>query len=404
MAIAGKTTETNKPLLDRPPSKRGRVGIVAVYAVFLVVLVTGLECAARILVDRTRDPNLGMTVRSCELLVRGDEHQFRFVPDKVLPYKLRPGFEFESSDGLQHTKHNASGFRANSEFDPKKGGKTRIICLGGSTTYGASVVDNDSTYPSQLEKLLNSDVRVERWEDVEVLNLGVGGYTSHEDLLNLRIYGMPLDPDVVVIQSGVNDVAPRFYPELHAEYAHFRKPLTAVEAGALTKGIYRSKLLILLGWQFGLIQPLTLQSRTQYPLPPGEEAVENMARNGVGEYTRNLSEMLDILEASNVEVWLLTGAHLFGVHFLAPDEEGRLLDDAYRRGLIEHNEVVRSIAAERGVGVVDLERRMPMRREFFSDPIHMTEEGNLVKARIIAEAMQSASRNTEMGTYVGQNR
>ncbi len=395
MTIAGKSTETNRPLLDRPPSKRGRVGIVAAYAALLVVLATGLEFAARSVVAQTRNPGLSMTVRSCELLARGDERQFRFVPDDMLPYKLRPSFEFDSPDGLQHTKHNTSGFRANSEFGPKAAGKTRIICLGGSTTYGVSVVDNDSTYPSQLEKWLNSDVRVERWGDVEVLNLGVGGYTSHEDLLNLTTYGMPLTPDVVVIQSGVNDVAPRFYPELHAEYAHFRKPLTAVEAGALTRVIYRSKLLILLGWQFGVIQPLTLQSRTQYPLPSAEEAVENMARNGVGEYTRNLSEMLDILEASNVEVWLLTGAHLFGVHFLAPDEEGRLLDDAYRRGLIEHNEVVRSIAAERGVGVVDLEHRMPMRREFFSDPIHMTEEGNLVKARIIAEAMQAASLDIE---------
>lgn len=372
------------------------------YVAFLVILGAGLEVAARAMVGRAKDPNLQMTVRSCELLSRGDANQFRFVPDDRLPYKLRPGFEFQSSAGLERTRHNASGFRANSDFAPKEDGTIRIICLGGSTTYGASVVDNHATYPSVLEKLLNSEFRVDGWDKVEVLNLGVGGYTSHEDLLNLKVYGMPLDPDVVLIQSGINDVAPRFYPEPDPDYHHFRKPLKPVEAGALSRALYHSKLFVVLGWKLGLIQPLTLQSRTQYPLPPAREAAGHMSNNGTEAYENNLSEMIAIATDADIEVWLLTGAHLFGVNFAAPDEEGRLLDDAYRRGLIEHNEVVRKITSERGVGIVDLERSMPALRQYFSDPIHMTEEGNVLKARLIAEAIREAPRASEPATLVGQ--
>jgi hypothetical protein len=112
--------------------------------------------------------------------------------------------------------------------------------------------------------------------------------------------------------------------------------------------------------------------------------------------------MIAIATDADIEVWLLTGAHLFGVNFAAPDEEGRLLDEAYRRGLIEHNEVVRSISTQRGVGIVDLERSMPAQRQYFRDPIHMTEEGNVLKARIIAEAIREAPRAPESATLVGQ--
>ncbi|NIA15305.1 MAG: hypothetical protein GWP08_14645 [Nitrospiraceae bacterium] len=350
---------------------------VPAYLAFLILLLGGVEGAARVIGARSKNPDLRMILNGYGQLAQGDVSRLRFVPDSALSYRLRPGFVFRAPGGLQVTRHNASGFRGDSEFPPKTDGTLRVICLGGSTTYGVSVVDNDATYPAALERFLNDDLRPEAWERVEVFNLGVGGYTSREILMNLKLHGLPLEPDIVLIQSGVNDVTPRFYVDFDLDYAHFRKPLQPLETGLLARTAFRSHLFLIAGWKLGLLAPITLQSRSQYPMPPAKEALANLNRNGTEAYRRNLAEAIDLAEGAGAHVWLLTQAHLFSSAFRAPDEDMRLLDEAYRRGLVEHNEVMRDLAANPAVGLVDLERSVPLASQHFEDPIHVTEEGNL---------------------------
>jgi lysophospholipase L1-like esterase len=144
----------------------------------------------------------------------------------------------------------------------------------------------------------------------------------------------------------------------------------------------------MMGYELGLLMPLTLQGRSEYPMPPVAEAVANLARNGPEAYRRNLAEAVDLAKKAGAQVWLLTQAHLFSPAFQAPDEETRLLDDGYRQGVIEHNEVLRELAATAQVGLVDLEQIMPPSLQYYADPVHMTEEGNRVKAKIIAESIR----------------
>jgi hypothetical protein len=160
--------------------------------------------------------------------------------------------------------------------------------------------------------------------------------------------------------------------------------------------------LVIAGWELGLIEPVSLQSRTQYPMPPVVEAVANLAKNGTEVYRRNLTETIDIAKGAGIQVWLLTEPHLFSMAFRAPDEETRQLDEAYRQGLTEHNQVMRDVASQAKVGLVDLERLMPLSLTYFSDPIHMTEEGDRVKARIIAEAILDALPARARKVNIGQ--
>ena len=366
---------------------RRKTGLL-VYLAFLLALCAGLEGAARAIGARSMNSQLRMVLFGYGQLARGDISRFRFVPDAALPYRLRPGFEFTSPDGLQVTRHNDAGFRADGGFPPKTAGTLRIICLGGSTTYGVSVIDNAATYPAALERILNNDPRPPGWDRVEVFNLGVGGYTSREVLTNLEIHGLPLEPDVVLIQCAVNDVAPRFYDDFDADYRHFRKPVQSIEPGFLARIAYRSHLVLMAGWKLGAFTPITLQSRSQYPMPPAARAVENLRKNGTEAFRNNLAEAVDLAQESGARVWLLTQAHCFSPVFEAPEKDTRLLDKAYRSGLVEHNAVVRGLAADKAVGLADLERTMPTSLKYFKDPIHMSEEGNLVKARLIAESIR----------------
>jgi len=100
-----------------------------------------------------------------------------------------PEFHFD-------VKTNALGFRGPEVPTEKPPGKLRVLMLGDSFTYGIGVAD-DETFSARLEAL---DPRF------EVLNTGVNGYGTAQELLLLRDLGLALHPDVVVIAFFWNDV------------------------------------------------------------------------------------------------------------------------------------------------------------------------------------------------------
>ncbi|MEX2207632.1 MAG: SGNH/GDSL hydrolase family protein [Myxococcota bacterium] len=92
--------------------------------------------------------------------------------------------------------HDAHGFRGPEIAKEKAPGKLRVLVLGDSFTYGIGVAD-DETFSARLEAL---DPRY------EVLNTGVNGYGTAQELLLLRDQGLALRPDVVVVVFFWNDV------------------------------------------------------------------------------------------------------------------------------------------------------------------------------------------------------
>ena len=55
----------------------------------------------------------------------------------------------------------------------------RIICLGGSSTWGYPLKDTRSIYPAVLEQLLNNH---SSGKEFEVINAGVGGYSTFQQI------------------------------------------------------------------------------------------------------------------------------------------------------------------------------------------------------------------------------
>lgn len=355
---------------------------------FLLCVSLALEGVSRLVVARIQNPVWRGVLRDYSLLARQDTSRFRFVPDSQLSYRLKPGFSAPSGDGGGGTRHNEMGFRDDFVDGPKASGTLRILCLGGSTTYGVSVPNNDETYPAFLEEYLNSAYRPDRWERVEVYNLGVGGYTSREVLANLRLSGLALDPDVILVQSAINDVAPRFYDDFRCDYSHFRKTMTPITPSLLQRSAYRSRFLLFAAWKLGLVGPLTLQSRTQYPAPSPEVALANLENNSSDCYRQNLEEAIALAENNGIQVWLLTQVYLDIPAFESPDPVLRRLDEAYRRGLSEHNGIIRTLCNSTTAQLVDIDELMPRRPAFFKDPIHMRAAGNQEKAKVIAKVIQ----------------
>jgi lysophospholipase L1-like esterase len=355
--------------------------VLPLYILFLLVLLALVELAARFLVMQSREPAIRLIVR--DYARRGDAAPARFEGAPYVNYRLTPGFVQDLGPG-QVTRHNAQGFRATADFPSKQGDVLRIVCVGASTTYGVGVRDNSETFPAQLERELEQPLP-SGWNGIEVFNLGVGGYTSAEVLALLHFHALPLEPDVVLIHSAINDVAPRFYAHFECDYTHFRTVWQDPQPGRAARLAYRSHFVLWAGWKLKLLEPLTLQSRTQRALPPAEQALVHLQNNGTECFRRNIEGAITLAEAAGARVWLVTQAYFEHEQFRQPSAEARLLEEGYRQGLAEHNEVLREVARARGVGLIDVDRGTPRQLELFADPIHMTAAGNRFKGRYIAE-------------------
>ena len=97
---------------------------------------------------------------------------------------------------------NSMGIRSDREYSfEKPEGIIRIVGLGDSFTQGYEV-EVEETYLYRLEEMLRA-----RGLPVEVINLGVSGYGTAEELIMLREFGLRFDPDVVIVGHYQNDLA-----------------------------------------------------------------------------------------------------------------------------------------------------------------------------------------------------
>ena len=94
---------------------------------------------------------------------------------------------------------NAAGFR-DVEWDVRKpDGRTRIMVLGDSLTFGTGV-RGDATYPKILERELRRN-----GTDVEVLSASVQGWDTWHELQFFKTEGRFYRPDLVVLGFYMND-------------------------------------------------------------------------------------------------------------------------------------------------------------------------------------------------------
>lgn len=144
--------------------------------------------------------------------VKGNKNNLMFEPHPYLVAAPKKNMKLEIK-GKTYT-HNSSGYRGK-EFLPVKS-KPRIIALGGSTTYCSGVSDNE-TWPYQLGIALK--------DSFEVLNLGVPGYSTVENLIQTALLVPEFHPDIVILHCGLNDMRNYNADHLKPDYSGFH-PVT----------------------------------------------------------------------------------------------------------------------------------------------------------------------------------
>lgn len=84
----------------------------------------------------------------------------------------------------------------------RKGEVIRIVALGSSSTQGAGASSQAASYPSRL--LVELQHRFPKHK-FEVVNLGIGGQLARDMVDRINSTVIPLSPDLVIWQTGVND-------------------------------------------------------------------------------------------------------------------------------------------------------------------------------------------------------
>jgi len=160
---------------------------------------------------------------------------YRLSRNPVLQYELAP----QSSDG--GSRISTLGLRDREYGADKPQGVLRILVVGDSIAYGFGVSQGDAL-SERLESLL-AHYRVPGVTRFEVLNLGVTGYNALQVAENLRVRGLPLQPDLIVYVYCLND------PQAYSfELESLRAQLGSAERGywdALLQSAGRSRLLVL---------------------------------------------------------------------------------------------------------------------------------------------------------------
>jgi lysophospholipase L1-like esterase len=182
----------------------------------VALLLLSVEVGARIFLPH---------VSTLEALVEAQHTQSNFIDrervtifegDPLLYWRLRPNLSNVVWD-FTPVSTNSEGLRREGDIGRKRPGALRVVCLGDSVTFGYRVPvvwpdrPNDYNrdwlpYPQLLEKALRA---ANPGRDIEVIALAVPGYTSYQGLVWLRRDIDRLEPDVVTVCFGWNDVGLR---------------------------------------------------------------------------------------------------------------------------------------------------------------------------------------------------
>ncbi len=306
----------------------------------------------------------------------------RVVPHPYLCYANTPGYRRGS------LSHNREGFRGPEIALQKPEGVFRIVALGGSTTYTEGVADDREIFTAHLERML----RERGFGRVEVINGGVPGYNTWETLIHVCFRVLELEPDLLIVYHGTNDVHCRFVdPEAYRADNRGRRKYW--EAPGLSWWQRHSTL-----WRIARrlrgsahmgLEPFTNAPEYYGPYHTVEDPdafFGNLLDQNPPRFTRdNLRNIIAIAREHEVGVLLTSWAW---TDVIPGDYAGFSF---YQRGFREMNELTRELAEEKGAPFFDFAAQMPRDSRYWRDGRHVNEEGSLLMARLFADYLASGT-------------
>jgi len=304
-----------------------------------------------------------------------------------LPLVLKPSSDYRDNDTSGHI--NALGLRGPERSASKPAGTYRVVCVGGSTTFGAGILGDENTWPARLEARLSSALPDRR---IEVWNAGVPGYTTAENVIYLTLRLIDFHPDMVVLYEGYNDFKPNRYPGFVSDYSHWRDRDVTPPRPLLDHLRFYVKMRALAARFASAPEAPVKDPRSGEKL----KRFDTVGEEGLAAFRRNLETMIAVSREAGARVALATYAH--------PCTEGNLrehpdlfvylpgyLPNLTFKGVLDafdrYNDAVRAVAVARGTRLADAARSIPADTSLFVDHVHFSAKGADVFAGVVAEAI-----------------
>lgn len=279
---------------------------------------------------------------------------------------------------------NALGFRGPELTVPKPPGTVRIAFLGGSTTYCAEVSSNELTWPHLVTQGLRS-----RYPQLafDYVNGGAPGYSTIQSTRNLKSRISSLEPDVIVIYHGTNDLSADTR-QLARKQGVWKGPSEATSRlGKL------STLWFLLEKNWTVFQR---QREAQQPNDRLEFEPYDLSR----EFEKRLTKLVELAQDIAPVVAVATFSHRIR-HEQTNEEKLRASNtslyympymtvDGLLAGFDEYNRVIRHVSRTQNVTLIQGELEIPGDGEHFVDSVHFSDEGSRLMAGRVVPALAAS--------------
>lgn len=298
---------------------------------------------------------------------------------------------------IEHTvTTNKLGFRG---ADPPQKSEEyfRIITIGGSTTQCLYSSDS-TTWTAYLEKELKPAIK-----NLWINNAGLAGHTTYGHKILLEDYIVNLKPNVAIFLFGVNDVGVVRDTAIFSLYAQdnqnsflkwIKTTLYKSEAVGVGVNLYRylkaNKQSLKYDYNFNIkTAPHIILTAAESNKIYNENIV------GLPDYISRVNAIADICLVNKITPVFVTQPSLYanavdastGVN-LATVKIGN------RSGLLcyylleAYNNVMRKVATEKKIFLIDLAQQLPHDSKYYYDFIHYNDEGNKKIAEIMSAQLK----------------
>ena len=201
---------------------------------------------------------------------------------------------------------NSDGLRGDEIPPPRGGNEVRVLCLGGSVTYGVGVSDR-FPFPVQMQNRLRKELT---GRDVVVMNGGSSGMASHQFLQVLVDLCDKLEPNIVIVMCGRNEKDADAFLRLEPEAVRgiYRAP-DAIDATRTL--LYRSATYRYLRWKLRS-SPVAEPALAAQPELAAASAVGRDVENQfhyLRKTVQNLELMARFAQARGIHLLLAAEAH-----------------------------------------------------------------------------------------------
>jgi lysophospholipase L1-like esterase len=287
---------------------------------------------------------------------------------------------------------NRWGLRGRTPLLLKSPGRRRVLCVGGSSTFGYAVTDGEE-WPARLEQALASA------HAVEVLNGARLGATTWSNYAYLRDRLLRFDPDVVLLYEGFNDfwrgvrLRSREQPDYGSVERDGPSSLASLDLGPPRAWLPRPSFA---AHRLGAWLETRLETAAMLEAAGAKTPLAFAFEPGILDiYESNLKAIVRLCRSRGVGVVMATFAgcddpgaapepRRLRVQYVLDQMPGLDVVSA-EHGLELYREITRRVAASENVPLVDLARALPRDDALYVDTIHFTPAGEQRVAALLAQ-------------------